>query len=296
MSVEVTNRVWTHSTRKGSDLVLMLALANRADEDGICWPGLQYLADKARVVERQARRMLRQLEAAKEIFTLTGRGRGRTTYYFVTVGLTREQVERVLITRLRMKPLEVVAALEQWLGVGQIKGDADVRFRKGDVPARKRGHAENKTGHPGPKTGRSYVPQDERRDERRETKDTHTRPDAPALPLGQAAERETGVCASSKYSFEQRLAYARNRPGVDNPEGLAMSKRAAAGEFDEAISAWLVEQERPGGAKQRDVSGCPDCFGTGMWYPEGPGRGVTKCRHLRLAGQAEEAEVETVPP
>jgi hypothetical protein len=98
VSVEVTNRVWSYSTRKGSDLVLMLTLANRADEDGICWPGLQYLADKARVVARQARRMLRQLEAAKEIFTLTGRGRGRTTYYFVTVGLSREQIERVLIT------------------------------------------------------------------------------------------------------------------------------------------------------------------------------------------------------
>ena len=28
--------------------------------------------------------------------------------------------------------------------------------------------------------------------------------------------------------------------------------------------------------------GCPDCGGTGMWYPEGFEKGVAKCRHERL--------------
>lgn len=101
---------------------------------------------------------------------------------------------------------------------------------------------------------------------------------------------------TSRYSYDQRLAYARNQAHIDNAEGLAMSKRACAGEFDEAISAWLDEQERPGAAKQRDVSACPDCFGTGMWYPEGPGRGVARCRHERLSEQGSEAQLETVPP
>ena len=31
-----------------------------------------------------------------------------------------------------------------------------------------------------------------------------------------------------------------------------------------------------------DVSKCPDCFGTGMWYPEGYEKGVAKCRHEKL--------------
>ena len=27
---------------------------------------------------------------------------------------------------------------------------------------------------------------------------------------------------------------------------------------------------------------CPDCAGTGFWYPEGPDKGVTRCTHLKL--------------
>jgi hypothetical protein len=33
---------------------------------------------------------------------------------------------------------------------------------------------------------------------------------------------------------------------------------------------------------------CPDCGGTGWWYPEGPERGVAKCKHERLAGKLQE--------
>jgi hypothetical protein len=122
---------------------------------------------------------------------------------------------------------------------------------------------------------------------------THTH----ALPLLALAEGAGGgVCAKSKFTFEQRLSYARNRPGIQNPEGFAASRRASEGEFDEAISVWLAELERPGSAKRLDVSGCPDCFGTGMWYPEGPGRGVTKCGHEKLLEQQADAAPVTVPP
>lgn len=31
-----------------------------------------------------------------------------------------------------------------------------------------------------------------------------------------------------------------------------------------------------------DASKCPDCFGTGMYYPEGYEKGVAKCRHERM--------------
>lgn len=31
-----------------------------------------------------------------------------------------------------------------------------------------------------------------------------------------------------------------------------------------------------------DASKCPDCFGTGMWYPEGFDKGVVRCRHGKL--------------
>jgi hypothetical protein len=34
-----------------------------------------------------------------------------------------------------------------------------------------------------------------------------------------------------------------------------------------------------------DASKCSDCFGTGMWYPEGFEKGVARCEHRALAGK-----------
>ncbi len=33
---------------------------------------------------------------------------------------------------------------------------------------------------------------------------------------------------------------------------------------------------------QADFSGCPDCSGTGFWYPEGIEKGVQRCKHEKL--------------
>jgi hypothetical protein len=38
--------------------------------------------------------------------------------------------------------------------------------------------------------------------------------------------------------------------------------------------------------KSFDASRCPDCSGTGYWYPEGTGKGVAKCRHVNLVPQS----------
>jgi len=35
-----------------------------------------------------------------------------------------------------------------------------------------------------------------------------------------------------------------------------------------------------------DISKCPDCFGAGMWYPEGFEKGVARCRHEKLTAES----------
>jgi hypothetical protein len=35
-------------------------------------------------------------------------------------------------------------------------------------------------------------------------------------------------------------------------------------------------------APLEDTAGCPDCKGSGWWYPEGPEKGVAKCKHAKL--------------
>ena len=39
---------------------------------------------------------------------------------------------------------------------------------------------------------------------------------------------------------------------------------------------------------QENSKDCPDCGGSGWWYPEGPERGVAKCKHARLKQAPEE--------
>jgi hypothetical protein len=44
-------------------------------------------------------------------------------------------------------------------------------------------------------------------------------------------------------------------------------------------------EQKPADSPRIDVSQCPDCFGTGMWYPEGFERGVARCEHRTLGSR-----------
>ncbi len=63
----VSAEVWKRSRQSGSALLLLLALADYADDAALAWPRVETLAAKARLRERHARRLLRQLEEAGEI-------------------------------------------------------------------------------------------------------------------------------------------------------------------------------------------------------------------------------------
>jgi hypothetical protein len=53
--------VWSHFKGKGSALLLMLALADYADEEGRAWPGIDAIARKTRLSRRQIQRLERSL-------------------------------------------------------------------------------------------------------------------------------------------------------------------------------------------------------------------------------------------
>ncbi len=52
------------------------------------------------------------------------------------------------------------------------------------------------------------------------------------------------------------------------------------------IDAEAVEQQ-PSQKAQVDASKCPDCFGAGMYYPEGFEKGVARCAHKNLTPEPE---------
>lgn len=72
MSIRVMSQVWEHSLAEGGELLVLLALADFADDDGYCWPSIARLAGKSRLSERQVKRVLRTLAERDEIEMPTG--------------------------------------------------------------------------------------------------------------------------------------------------------------------------------------------------------------------------------
>lgn len=68
MSIQVMSLIWKHAKVSGSELLVLLALADYGNDDGKnIFPSLKKLGEKARLSEDQARRILKNLEKKKLI-------------------------------------------------------------------------------------------------------------------------------------------------------------------------------------------------------------------------------------
>lgn len=76
MSVKHMSRIWDSAPVEGTALLMLLAIADHANDDGQCWPRMERLAQKCRVSLRQARRLINQLQEQGHIETRRGGGRG----------------------------------------------------------------------------------------------------------------------------------------------------------------------------------------------------------------------------
>ena len=84
MSVAVSSWVWKHSKTNGNDRLLLLAIADVADDDGDnAWPSIATLADKATVSERTVQRRIQKLEELGCLTVHRGAGRHGTHRYRV---------------------------------------------------------------------------------------------------------------------------------------------------------------------------------------------------------------------
>lgn len=82
MSLDCLTRVWTYSQAKGSALLLMLALADNADNYGFCYPSIQTLAHKTRLSSRQVIRLIEAVESTGELMVIRN---GRYNRYVVNI-------------------------------------------------------------------------------------------------------------------------------------------------------------------------------------------------------------------
>lgn len=119
--------------------------------------------------------------------------------------------------------------------------------------------------------------------------------DAALAALWRELERE--IIGKNSASIEQwkevkdvllaELRIASGRTTVSNvPAFLAEHLRRRLWKVDKEKAAEMSREPERGNQSttlsEEERRKCPDCAGTGFWYPEGQDKGVAKCIHLKL--------------
>ena len=94
MSASIMGNVFYLNVKPTRKLVLV-ALADNANDDGFCWPSQRLIALKASISERKCRDHLHALEQDGWVKIIPGRGPGRVSHYNIDV----EKIQQVASTR-----------------------------------------------------------------------------------------------------------------------------------------------------------------------------------------------------
>ena len=81
MSIRVMTAVWSNGPYAGGALLVLLAMADWADESGYCWPSVRTLAKKSRQTERNVRKCMRRMKRDGAISVKPGAGPHSTNLY-----------------------------------------------------------------------------------------------------------------------------------------------------------------------------------------------------------------------
>ena len=91
MSIRMMNDVWKYAPAKGSELLLLLAIADFADDDGRnAWPSMSTLAKKTRLSERAVRYIIKELEERGLLEVKYNAGRKNTNRYVIILDRDEE--------------------------------------------------------------------------------------------------------------------------------------------------------------------------------------------------------------
>lgn len=62
MSIQLMQQVWSLTTTTGSERLVLLALADAANDEGLCWPSLAKIAEKANISKRYVIDIIKKLQ------------------------------------------------------------------------------------------------------------------------------------------------------------------------------------------------------------------------------------------
>jgi hypothetical protein len=98
-------------------------------------------------------------------------------------------------------------------------------------------------------------------------------------------EPVVGVRVGSKFTIEECRKFAKHLQttgqGINNPGGYATTIHRT-GEADMLIESFL-HPDATIPTSNLDTSQCPDCHGSGFFYPKGIEGGVARCKHEQLS-------------
>jgi hypothetical protein len=95
MSVRTMARVWDLSQHAGTELLMLLAIADFADDDGNAYPAVSTLAEKCRMKTRNANYILSDLQKSGELDVLVNEGPKGTNRYKINVGSYGKGLQRL---------------------------------------------------------------------------------------------------------------------------------------------------------------------------------------------------------
>ena len=130
MSIRVMATVWQDAKEyREGPLLVLLALADWANDEGWCWPSVPAIAEKSRLTERQVYNVLAGLQCDGVIVRQGGGGRGKATRY------------RVIVSALgRQKNPETISGFSEPEKAGN--PEADCRVSEGENPEAGAGNPE----------------------------------------------------------------------------------------------------------------------------------------------------------
>jgi hypothetical protein len=126
------DRVWRNSRQAGGKLLLLLAIADFSNDNGMAYPGIDTLAEKTRQSRRTIQRQLSELEADRELAIEPGTGRSNTNTYWVLTGLDENVKQKYIDDAEKIKGVKLTPFAKK-------KGDkmTPINSKKGDISGKK---------------------------------------------------------------------------------------------------------------------------------------------------------------
>lgn len=127
MSIKIMQRVWEHSQHKGTDLLTLLALADNANDDGYCWPGVSdHLAHKTRLSPRTVGLRIKGLARTTEVAVYPNPGTSHD--YIITVGMSLSDVRKAIHAIAKKRGIstrELAVIRHEFRGGSEVSSDPE---------------------------------------------------------------------------------------------------------------------------------------------------------------------------